>query len=240
MKKSTKLSAFTLIELLIVIAIIGILAGLMSGAIANVMSGANATKIGNNGRNIINALMQTNQDREAAALGNIWPKKESTKYSDANTYFGWLMEKQYLSGISLPDFAGAGINAANDVEALKTKQRNVWCVLGGCGSTDSYTPVFWTKNLNLGESDTTEFEGADASDKELWSGKLVQGTKPFDADLVVVIRKGGAMQVIKSKQLYDYTFFGGSTNDTSSLKILTAIGYGETGKDMADDEEDED
>ena len=233
MKKSTKLSAFTLIELLIVIAIIGILAGLMSGAIANVMSGANATKIGNNGRNIINALMQTNQDREAAALSSLWPrtggKLLKKTFANANEYFGILMEEEMLSGISLPDFAGAGVTAATTVDELKTDKKNIWSVLAG--GSGSYTPIFWTRNLNLKNGDEKEFESADADKPVNWGSgneaKLSAKTNPFKAELAVVIRKGGAMQVIKAKQLSDYTFLAGSTNTADSIKIFEALGTGE-------------
>ena len=57
---------------------------------------------------------------------------------------------------------------------------------------------------------------------------------PFGGELAVVIRKGGAMQVIKSKQLSDYTFLAGSTNDVEAIKIFEAVG---TGEDSSSDDE---
>ena len=231
MKKTTKLSAFTLIELLVVIAIIGILAGLMSGAISGVMTGANATKIGNNRRNIVNALLQANQDREAAALSDLWPQKDSAQqklgpksnqktYSDANTYFQALLELEYIDGISLPDFAGANVEAVQDTADLATGG-NLWCTLGGVGRcSSSYTPAIWSRNLDGIEE--KDFENADAED--MWADKLSSDESnirtPFGKELMVVVRKGGAMQVLKKKQISQFTFLGGATNKSDQIVIL--------------------
>ena len=155
-------------------------------------------------------------------------------FSDANGYFAILMDKEMLSGISLPDFAGASVAAATSADDLKSKG-NIWSVLGGIGSCGSYTPIFWTRNLNTASGITkADFGSADADDAKSWADKLEAKTMPFGAELVVVIRKGGAMQVIKSKQLSDYTFLAGATNDTEAIEIFNAQG---TGEDSSQDDE---
>ncbi|MCL1910384.1 MAG: type II secretion system GspH family protein, partial [Kiritimatiellaeota bacterium] len=83
--KTKSRSAFTLIELLVVIAIIGILAGLLFPVISGVMVNATATRVGNNGRSIVQAIIAANLEREAISLGDIWPttklKLNETDYS---------------------------------------------------------------------------------------------------------------------------------------------------------------
>ena len=94
MKKSTKLSAFTLIELLIVIAVIGILAGMLFPAIKAVMNSAQGTRVANNGKQIVTAITTANIDREANSKGDIWPTDgKGVTWSDSNAYFARLLGK---------------------------------------------------------------------------------------------------------------------------------------------------
>ena len=224
MKKSTKLSAFTLIELLIVIAIIGILAALMAGGISVAMESAKATTIGNNGRNIVQAILQTNNDRIAASLSELWPSASgqgTAVLSDSNAYFVRLMQKNLIEGIAYADFAGGGVAAAKDDTELKEKG-NVWNVLAGIGVLDAYAPFIWTRNLskgsNKGFSEAT-FEESDGTDmKEMLDGTV----NPFGDKRVVLVRKGGAMQNIKSSLLNTTTFLGGGSNVVEKIAILDA------------------
>ena len=91
MKKSTKLSAFTLIELLIVIAVIGILAGMLFPAIKAVMNSAQGTRVANNGKQIVTAITTANIDREASSKGDIWPTVDKN-WANSNEYFARLRE----------------------------------------------------------------------------------------------------------------------------------------------------
>ena len=82
MKKFRKAKGFTLVELLIVIIIIGILAGMMMLSTGSATDKAEATKIVSNLRNMKAAVVMYYADNSA------WPKKGSTiKLSDASTSF---------------------------------------------------------------------------------------------------------------------------------------------------------
>ncbi len=218
MKKSTKLSAFTLIELLIVIAVIGILAGMLFPAIKAVMNSAQGTRLANNGKQIVTAITSTNIDREANSKGDIWPS--TGKYEDSNAYFSKLMTKGELTGISVSMFAGGGVPAATDGDDL-AKHGCVWSMLAGISVCDDNMPFLWTRNMKITENNKFSKLSTDA-DGEDWSDMLDNAETPFGDQQVVLARKGASFQVIKKKDLTDIVFLANSTN--SSVEAIAALG----------------
>ena len=222
MKKTSKLSAFTLIELLIVIAIIGILAAMLFPMIASALDSAQGTQVANNGKQIVTAITSANIDRAANMRGEVWPNKG--KYQDSNAYFAKLMGdggKAILTGLSFSTFAGGGVDPAADMTEFKTKG-NVWTMLAGIGAcSDSRTPFLWTRNgggiteNDFGDSQTTEDD---------WSSKLTDGVKPFATSLVVMVSKGAAMFELKATDLSNKTFLGGTTNAATAIEVVKACG----------------
>ena len=220
MKKSTKLSAFTLIELLIVIAVIGILAGMLFPAIKAVMNSAQGTRVANNGKQIVTAITTANIDREASSKGDIWPTVEKA-WGSSNEYFARLLgaegKKAELTGISTTMFAGGGVEAASDADTLKTTGC-IWSMLAGISVCDDNMPFIWTRNMK----DVADGDFATSQDaEEDWASKLNDAEKPFGDQQVVLARKGASFQVIKAKDLTSSTFLSSSTN--SNVKVVAAI-----------------
>ena len=201
MKKSTKLSAFTLIELLIVIAVIGILAGMLFPAIKAVMNSAQGTRVANNGKQIVTAITSANIDRE-------------------QNFFHLMLR----TGISTSMFAGGGVEAASDAADLKQKG-NIWSMLAGIAVCDDNMPFIWTRNMDqLTDSDFNTSQDTETD----WADKLNDAETPFGSQQVVLARKGASFQVIKTKDLTSTTFLASSTN--GSVKVVKAIaGSAETG-----------
>ena len=128
MKKSTKRSAFTLIELLIVIAVIGILAAMLFPAIQSVMGSAQGTQVANNGKQIVMAITSANIDRTSNMRGEVWPGKG--KWQDSNAYFAKLLGDG-ASGLLNSVTGGDAAKGAGD--AVKSVTEDTKNLLGTAG-----------------------------------------------------------------------------------------------------------
>ena len=221
MKKISKRSAFTLIELLIVIAVIGILAAMLFPAIQSVMGSAQGTQVANNGKQIVMAITSANIERTSGMRGEVWPGKG--KWQDSNAYFARLMGdggKAVITGISVSTFAGGGVDPAADLSEFKTKG-NVWTMLAGIANcADARTPFMWTRNFDIALND---FGDAQKNEDD-WSTKLQEGVKPFTTEEVVMVSKGAAMFPLKASSLTNKAFLGGTTNSTTAIEIVKALG----------------
>lgn len=224
MKKSTKLSAFTLIELLIVIAVIGILAGMLFPAIKAVMNSAQGTRVANNGKQIVTAITTANIDREANSKGDIWPTKGKWEAEGgANKYFARLLgagnTKVELTGINTTMFAGGGVEAAKDADALESGG-NIWSMLAGISVCDDNMPFIWTRNMK--DITTDDFNiSQENQDSKDFAEYLDDGETPFGSAQVVLARKGASFQVIKAKDLTAATFLASSTN--GNVEVVKAV-----------------
>ena len=209
MKKSTKLSAFTLIELLIVIAVIGILAGMLFPAIKAVMNSAQGTRVANNGKQIVTAIT------------DIWPTTDKN-WANSNEYFARLLGeggKAELTGISTAMFAGGGVEAAADAADLKQKGC-IWSMLAGISVCDDNMPFIWTRNLKTITKEQFNVSQDQAEETD-FAQYFDDGEKPFGSEQVVLARKGASFQVIKRKDLTAAAFLAGSTNST--VEVVAAI-----------------
>ena len=166
----------------------GALAGMVVPAVQSTTSSAKATKTGIAGRDIVQAIIQANIDREAASKSPVWPTKG--KWNSSSDYFERLLGRQLLDGIAAADVAPFYGGVA-------------WCCLAGIAGENDVMPFLWSPNLELNEEDFAR--PVDPANPADWSGKV------SDEEPVILVRKGGAMQIIKRGLLSDVTFFCGET-----------------------------
>ena len=187
---------------------------------------AYALRIANNGRSIVLVIISANYERAETGQTNVWPGvaadftgalKDYTKAPDAETYFADLMDSGCVENLSWSTFAGAGVAAASNRAAFCQGDHNVWNVVAGLDENASDdTPFLFTRNLNITMDDLRN------EDVDLRS-RLDDRIKPFGPNLVVVVRKGGATEVLKARQLTRENFLGAAVFNDATNRHATIL-----------------
>jgi prepilin-type N-terminal cleavage/methylation domain-containing protein len=96
---------FTLVEMLVVIAIISVLAAALFPAIQNAISTASATALKQKGRGVWVAITSANMEREPLNLGVLWPTEleEDASVGTAVAYFNYLLSDGNNTGTTTDD-----------------------------------------------------------------------------------------------------------------------------------------
>ncbi len=154
MNKQHSRSGFTLVELLVVVAIIGILATMLYGPIAGAIQNAETTTIMNNMRSIAQSYFQVTATKGKTVTGTsvaLWAKDLATKggVSDSSMWFGGNYQPKDTATLpkSVKDAAFAGFNDDIAFNVVRDLPKTL--------SNPGFVPVIWSRGLKLGTGELT-------------------------------------------------------------------------------------
>jgi type II secretory pathway pseudopilin PulG len=192
-----------LIELLVVVAIIGILAAMLFPALQGALTKAKATQVSNNGRQIYTLVSKESLDREALGRGAVWPTQD--QYQTSTEFFKEAVSN-WMKGVDFAFFGGAGLPEPDDPTKPSSfeAKHNAWCMTEDLSeSSFSSTPFMFTRNFNLAKDSTLSTVSG-----------LNRGTKPFGDKLGVVVTFGGSARILRSQEASNRYFNAADENRT--------------------------
>jgi prepilin-type N-terminal cleavage/methylation domain-containing protein len=220
MKMRMKIKGFTLVEMLVVIAIIAILAAALFPAISNAMDSARATAMKNKGRGIWAAVLSANMEREPLNLGPLWPMEAGAEASISAVapYFTYLLsdgenkstiagssELRLVSDLSPESLIAQGIQPHQGGGAIEDKNI-AWHVAEINERTPVEIPFLISKNVD----ETALAPGS--SETDMTRINLKDG-KPFGTKRAVWVTKGGGILDARQKYLYNRIVMGIATTN---------------------------
>lgn len=195
---------FTLVEMLVVIAIISVLAAALFPAISSALSTAAATALKTKGRGIWTAIVSANTEREQHNEGAVWPKDlvddEDISFTESAVgYFNFLLSDGETTGTTTADenkrivadlkpetLIANGVSAAKLGDAL-TEKNIAWGVVVIPDSAPAEVAFLISRNYDS----TAKLKQMDK--KENTSLELNKDIKPFNATRAVWVARGGGV-----------------------------------------------
>ncbi len=210
---------FTLVEMLVVIAIISVLAAALFPALSGALSTASATALKNKGRGVWVAITSANMEREPLNLGTLWPSElsEDTDAGSPGTavaYFNYLLSDGTTTGSSTADadlrvvtdltpdaLIASGVTAAKLGDALK-EENIAWGVMKVADNTPAEIPFLISRNYDKTGS-LKQQQNATTTPLEL-NGDI----KPFGAARAVWVSRGGGVFDARKKYFTESQLMG--------------------------------
>ena len=224
LKKASQ--GFTLVEMLVVIAIIAILAASLFPAIQSAMDMARANALKSRGRGIWTAINTATNDREPLGKYSLWPKdlNENAKKKDkigssSLKYWQFLFSKgdgtpqddpemQLVGDLTCSSLAANGIPVAAKPSELK-EENIAWLAAEVNLNPPGGLPFIVTKNY----AHTSDFSGndgvgSDDDDDDEDPLELDPEMKPFGDKRVVWVTIGGGTMDARKRDFSASTFLG--------------------------------
>lgn len=217
---------FTLVEMLVVIAIIALLATALFPAITTAMDSAKATALKNKGRGIWTAVTSANNDRVVINRRPLWPANYTNGVGSASSagYQTWLLsngkskttiadskDDQLVPDLDPNSFIASGIPAANRKGSIGA-ENTAWRVCCVADNDPAEYPFLVTKNVDEDEFKSSKCKDADEADEKEEPYKL-NGSEPFGEKRAVWVTRGGSCTDTARKYFTAFLVMGYNENE---------------------------